>query len=338
MASFKLMTTIPQEDWSEFILKNPLGTLFHTPQMNGVFANTKGYFPLSLSVTDGNGKIMAMLNAVIMKETNRFLEPFSGRSIMFGGPVFENTNSGHEAVLFLMKEYNAVSEKQALYSEIRNIYDMSEFNHLFNQCGYLLEDHLNFLIDLKRPENEIWSDINRSMRKNINKARKNGVLIKEVTEKEKIKVFYNFLKNTYHKAKKPIMDLSYFEAIYDLLVPAGMAKFHLAEYKNEYIGGRVTLMYKNIVYAHYVSTSDEYKHLNPNAFLNWEIIRWGINNGFHEFDFGGAGNPQEEYGVREFKRQFGGRPVNYGRYRKIHSPTKAKIVDIGFGLYRKIFI
>ncbi|MCX9010316.1 MAG: peptidoglycan bridge formation glycyltransferase FemA/FemB family protein [Candidatus Methanoperedens sp.] len=336
MTLFNLTTTLSGADWSEFVLKNPIGTIFHTPQMKDVYIKTKGYQPILLAVTDNSGNILALVNAVLMKEKSKFLEAFSARSIIFGGPIFENTKEGQEAVLFLMGEYEKVIGKQALYSEIRNIYDMSEFNLLFNQSGYFLEDHLNYITDLKRSEKEVWSDVHRSMRKNITKAQKNGILVKEVIDRNQVKIFYNFLKETYRNAKKPIMDLSYFEAIFDILVPMGMAKFHLAEYKDNYIGGRATLMYKNVIYAHYVSTSSEYKNLNPNALLNWEIISWGIKNGYHVFDFGGAGSPKEEYGVREFKKQFGGQLVNYGRYKKIHSPIKTGIADLGFKVYRHL--
>lgn len=336
MALLKLITTIPEENWSDFVLKNPFGTVFHTPQMNKVFFRTKGYQPISLAVMGDNDKILALMNAVVIKEKSKLLQSFSARSIIFGGPVFENTRAGQEAILFLLDEYSKIAGRQSLYSEIRNIYDMSQFSKLFNQCGYYFEDHLNYLIDIKRSDEEVFQDIHRSMRKNITKAQKNGILVKEVIDKNQISVFYNFLKEIYHRAKKPIMDISYFEAIFDILVPSGMAKFHLAEYKDEYIGGRVTLMYKNVIYAHYVSTSSEYKSLNPNALLNWEIISWGIKNGYHVFDFGGAGGPKEEYGVREFKKQFGGQLVNYGRYKKIHSPIKMIIAEKGFELYRNL--
>ena len=67
-------------------------------------------------------------------------------------------------------------------------------------------------------------------------------------------------------------------------------------------------------------------------------MRWGAENGCHTFDFGGAGKPNKEYGVREFKRQFGGALVNYGRCKKIHSPLKVKIAEKGFEVYRKMML
>jgi len=48
-------------------------------------------------------------------------------------------------------------------------------------------------------------------------------------------------------------------------------------------------------------------------------LKDGAAKGYKSFDFGGAGSPHEEYGVREFKRRFGGDLVNYGRYMNVHN-------------------
>lgn len=44
------------------------------------------------------------------------------------------------------------------------------------------------------------------------------------------------------------------------------------------------------------------------------------------FDFMGAGKPNKPYGVREFKKRFGGELVEYGRYRLI---CKKKYFNLG---------
>ena len=49
---------------------------------------------------------------------------------------------------------------------------------------------------------------------------------------------------------------------------------------------------------------------NKNSFASelatWEPIKWGTSNGLSSFDFMGAGKPGQKYGVRNFKRGFGG--------------------------------
>ena len=324
--------------WSEFVYGHPYGNIYQTPEMAEVYKRTKNYEPISLAVIDENDNIIALLLAVVIKEIGGILGTFSARSIIQGGPLFVENEMGFKAVSLLMEEYDKIAKKYALYTEIRNVYDVSRFKLLFEKLGYKFEDHLNFLIDLNKPKEELWRQIHRSMRKNIKKAQRNGVIIEEMGDKSHIRTFYDFLKDVYHHAKIPLADISLFEAIYDILVPAGMAKFHLAKYNDEYVGGRLSFIYKKTIYADSVGVPKKYKDLNVNPLLNWHVIEWGSANGFHIFDFGGAGKPDKNYGVREFKRQFGGDLVNFGRYRKEHSLLRVKIAEIGFEIYRRMVI
>ena len=54
------------------------------------------------------------------------------------------------------------------------------------------------------------------------------------------------------------------------------------------------------------------------------------------FDFGGAGRPDERYGVREFKAKFGGQQVNYGRFVCVHHPFTLRLTRIGYEIVRRL--
>jgi lipid II:glycine glycyltransferase (peptidoglycan interpeptide bridge formation enzyme) len=173
------------------------------------------------------------------------------------------------------------------------------------------------------------------MKKNIKKSQRSEVTIEEIEDQSNIRIFYNFLVEVYHDVKVPHADISLFESIFDVLQPKGMAKFHLAKHNGKYIGGRLSFIYKKVIYDEYAGVPGKYKKLYPNALLNWHVMQWGSENGYNIFDFGGAGKPNVEYGVRNFKRQFGGELVNYGRYRKEYSAIKMKIAEICFQIYKK---
>jgi len=50
------------------------------------------------------------------------------------------------------------------------------------------------------------------------------------------------------------------------------------------------------------------------------------------FNFGGAGKPGQPYGPREFKKDFGGKLVEYGRHHLVLSPLRYKILEFGLKL------
>jgi lipid II:glycine glycyltransferase (peptidoglycan interpeptide bridge formation enzyme) len=69
--------------------------------------------------------------------------------------------------------------------------------------------------------------------------------------------------------------------------------------------------------------------------LTWHVLSWGVSNGYRLYDFGGAGKPGEDYGVRLFKAKFGGELVNFGRFVNVHKPLLLKISKPGYQIFQK---
>jgi serine/alanine adding enzyme len=51
-------------------------------------------------------------------------------------------------------------------------------------------------------------------------------------------------------------------------------------------------------------------------------------------DFGGAGRPNEPYGVRDFKAKYGGRLVDFGRDVHVSAPVRLALSRAGYRLVR----
>jgi len=338
--SVKTTSSLDTKKWSDFVYNHPYGNIFQTPEMAEVYKRTRNYEPILLAVVDDTDEIIALLQAVVIKEKGGIFEAFSSRSIIQGGPLLPLfiENEGIKVLKILIEYYDEIAQKKALYTQIRNMWDTSEISGILSSMGYEYKEHLNFLIDLNRPEEEIWKNIHKSRRKGINRAAKKGVFIEELRDKSLIPIFYDIIKETYKNANIPLADISLFESAFELLVPKHMAKFYMAKYKDIYIGARAVLCYRGLIYDWYAGALSDYLSLYVNEALVWYILKEGANSEYHTFDFGGAGSPYKEYGVREFKRRFGGKMVNYGRYTKIYSPLKMKIARVGFGLYRRVGI
>ena len=328
-----------KEDWDKFVYDHPHGNIFQSSAMTEVYSRTKNYEPISLAVVDtGNNEILAVLQAVVIREKSGFSGSFLARSIIQGGPLFLNSEKGVVAVNTLMEYYDNFARKKTIYTQIRNMWDTSQISSTFNGLGYVYEDHLNFLVDLTKSKEQLWSNLSKKRRNGIRRSEKRGVTIKEIEDKSLIPLFYDVIQETYGNAKIPLADLSLFKSTFDILTPKNMAKFFLAKHEDKNIGAIVVLMYNGAIYDWYAGASIDYLRLCPNDILPWHVMEWGSDNDYHTFDFGGAGNPNEEYGVRDFKKQFGGKLANFGRYQKAHSPIKMKIAERGFKVYRRLFL
>ena len=96
------------------------------------------------------------------------------------------------------------------------------------------------------------------------------------------------------------------------------------------------LCFKDRIYDWYAGSYKEFYNKYPNDILPWKIFLWSKENNFSIFDFGGAGSPDVEYSVRDYKKKFGGATVNFGRYQLNHKPILMIFAFIGFKLWRFI--
>src|SRR6185436_19519311 len=119
---------------------------------------------------------------------------------------------------------------QSLFTELRNPYCLNGLRALLESRRYVYEDHLNYLIRLDRPIEELLQNIGSRTRKKIRKGlRERQVQMSEVTTRGELAHWYEVLQRTYDNAQVPLADRSLFEAAFDVLYPKGMAKFLLAQ-------------------------------------------------------------------------------------------------------------
>jgi lipid II:glycine glycyltransferase (peptidoglycan interpeptide bridge formation enzyme) len=328
----EIVDSIDKRKWSDFVSKHPQGNIFQTPEMAEVFSNSKNYFPFFLALVEGSETKGVILSSLI-KESSLF-GILSSRSIIQGGPLLAEEVSKDEAIQFL-QEYNKRISSQAMFTQFRLLSDFSN-EDIFHESGFQQEERLNFLIDISRSIDETWSSIPKSRRKNIKRSDKLGVEIEEMKTEEYLSVFYNLIKDTYNRVRLPVADTSLFEAAFHLLQRKKMAKFYLARYQGKPIASRVVLIYNGLVYDWYAGTSNDHMDLYANEALVWKVLQDAAEDGFHTFDFGGAGRPGENAGRYVFKKRFGGKGVMVKRYVKVHSPIKMRVAKAGYKVYRKI--
>ena len=332
--SLNVTSNISSDDWRKFVGKHPAGNVFQTPEMAEVFERTRGYRPLLLATVNSKNEISSLILAVQVKTVNWLPSRSVSRCILYGG-ILARENQQPEEVSKLLMYLNSVVRSSTLVTEIRNITDTSTFKRDVTCCGFDYYDYLNYLIPLDRQPEEIFQRFSRTRRQNIRKLEIDGVHIQEASERGDVSRIYNILRQTYARVKVPLADISLFRATFDVMRPLGMAKFYLGKMGTREIAAAVALLFKRTIYLWYLGTRKEFLRTNAASLLVWHVVKWGSLNGYEILDFLGAGRPEEPYGVREFKRRFGGNEVNYGRYQKVHAPLLLKFGETAYEFYRK---
>lgn len=324
---------LDKKKWLDFVYNHHNGNVFQTPEMYEVYQNTKKYEPVFLAIVNSKDEVSGTLLAVIQKEYSGVLGNFTARSIIHGGPLIKDDDP--DVLDLVLNEYDKIIKKKAIYSQFRNFWDWGDSKEILLTNGFESEEHLNILVDLTKSEEQLWKEVHSKRRNEVRRATKEGAYFSIENSEDSLKKCYGILKEVYNRAKLPIPDYNFF---YNLYRMGSNSKLIIgcAYYESEIIGCMLALSFKDTIYDFYAGSMRKFYNKYPNDLIPWEVFKWGKENNYKVFDFGGAGKPDVPYGVRDYKKKFGGEFVNYGRYEKVHQPMMFDIAKVGFKLWQKI--
>jgi lipid II:glycine glycyltransferase (peptidoglycan interpeptide bridge formation enzyme) len=317
------------QDWKNFLNENKYSSPFQTPEYFEFFNSVDNFSADVFAVENDNGNLDGIVVVTIQQEKG-LKAGFSKRGIIYGGPVLSSEKGAESLFNYVVDYYKS----KLIYLETRNFFDYSDYKDLLTKSGWSYVSWLNFQLQTKDPES-VNKNMSSSRRRQVKKGLKNGAEIKEAQNENDVKAFYEILLNLYKsKIKKPLLPESFFKAFYD----QSLGKYLLILYEGKVIGGIMCpIMPSKAIYEFYVCGLDqEYKDQNPSILATWAAIDFAVKNNLRYFDFMGAGSPEEEYGVRDFKSRFGGEEVEHGRFLYILNKSKYNLGKLGLKVLSKL--
>lgn len=326
----KNINSLDSDAFNLFVETHPNGNFFQTLKAYKYYASLEGFKPV-LFVATQDEEIVGSLLAVVMKEKNILKAYLSRRCIIYGGPIIKNNDP--KITHNLLHYFDKALAKKVIYSEFRSLFKMDCCKAIFESNDYKYEEHLNYIVPISSVEDN-KKLLSSSKKRQINLSLKNSAEIIEARDISDVKSFYLILKDLYiRKVKKPLPDFNFFKNFFNA---KELGKLFLVKHDERIIGGIMCPIYKDKIYEWFVCGLDgEIKNIYPSVLATWAPIEYAANNGLKYFDFLGAGKPDEDYGVREFKAKFGGDLVNYGRLVKIYNKTLYNIGKSGMELIGK---
>jgi len=210
----EVTNSFDKQQWDEFVRNHPHGSIFQTTDMAEVYRQTKNYDPVSLAAIDpDSGGMLAVLQAVVIREMGGLLGSFSARSVIQGGPLVVEGKEGFKAAAKLMEHYDSVVRKKVIYTQIRNMWDTQDVKTIMQKAGYAYVEHLNYLIDLNMDKKELWNNLFKSRRNGITKSYRLGSSLKEFSDMKSVEIIYKPLQETYSHAKIPLASITLFRSI-----------------------------------------------------------------------------------------------------------------------------
>jgi serine/alanine adding enzyme len=321
---------IPLSSWQKFLSTNPHASPFQSVEFFNLFNSVEGLSAEAIAITEGDS-IKALAVITIQRELG-IKSFFSKRGIIYGGPLIDNNYP--EALDLLLNHITLKLKWKTIYVESRNFTNYKLYSQIFIAHGWNYIPYVNYQVNTIHFE-EMNKKISDSRIRQIKKAIKSGVTWTEANSIEDVDCFYKILNDLYrNKIKKPLLPKAFFVAFYQ----QHLGKILLVKFKGMIIGGIMCpILSEKALYEFYICGLDnDFKEQYPSIMATWAAMEYAFSNKIPLFDFMGAGKPNENYGVRDFKSRFGGDLVEFGRYRKINSQLLFKAGEFGLEMMKLI--
>ncbi|MCB2167359.1 MAG: hypothetical protein KQI78_06840 [Deltaproteobacteria bacterium] len=207
----------------------------------------------------------------------------------------------------ISKEKDFLTQTIKYFKSIKaNIIIPATTNTIFRTYpdGAIAAPYGSYIIDLDLDHNSLWKNLNRIVRQNINKAKKEGVLIKNGDDY--LIEAYDLIKETFNRSDLPFMDIGSFRRYISGIGKNGL--FLVADYQNVPQSVCFFAFSNYCAYAIYAGNKQNMID-GSNKLLYWEAILFFKSIGVRYFDFVGARiNPakgSKQDNINAIKRRFG---------------------------------
>lgn len=316
----KFISEIDQVDgkqWEQLMLTSQKRSFFQTRGCYELYAANSPVMEAFCFAVEENGLLKGVIVGYIQKDGGRLKQFFTRRAIINGGPLLADDITEEELSVLLSGVKRELHDK-AIFIEIRNYFDYSNWNSTFSKNGFIYKPHYDFIVNTETID-IVHSNMGKSRKRDVNLSLKNGLSIIDSPTEQDIIDYYAILENLYRtKVKTPLYPRSFFIQ----LRRSSFGKFILVKYNNEVMGGTVLVFDDRTVYEWFACGKDGvYRNVFPSTVATYFSILYAAENNHERFDMMGAGTPGDGgYGVREFKAKFGGELVEPGRYLAVIKP------------------
>lgn len=319
--------------WNNLLDQSEFASPFQTPEFLDFFNQNVNMEAFVIAL--GNTMVYSALCVVTLQKENGLKGYFSRRAIIYGGLVLSKKSTIDEVQLFLF-EISKHCSKRAIYLEIRNYFDYTAFNVSFLNSGWSYLPYLNIQLSLNNLSKEtMLKKFKYNRRREINLSISEGAIYGLCENEKEIEAVYNILSDLYKtRVKLPLPTLSYFLYMFQFKI----AHVFVVKHKGKIIGGSICpfLNNKGMYTYYYCGLRDYHKRIFPTHLAVIAAMEYAIDNEIPNFDFMGAGKPDDKYGVRDYKSQFGGDLVEHGRYLKVLNPVLYAVGKLGLTIMSKL--
>lgn len=167
----------------------------------------------------------------------------------------------------------------------------------------LIQPIYNMVLNLENDNEEtLLARFSQKTRYNINLARRKGIQVSYDTSEASLKIFYELYEIMSARNRLVIRSYAYFQNMMKAF--DGNIRIYLTKHEDDYLSGAIGIMYGDKLWYIYGASSNVKRNLMPNYLMQWEMIKWALENDIKRYDFGGVFELDNEDGLYKFKEGF----------------------------------
>jgi len=278
--------------WDQYVESHPEGSLYHLSTWQSIISKQFGHSSSYLYKLDEQDKILGILPSVQLKSRLFGNYMVSVPYFNYGGVLSENTKI---AIDLMHAAGDIAKQKNATHIEFR---DMQAYE---GDWG-LREDKVVMLLDLPTDSEILWKDIGTKVRAQVKRPQREPVSVKH-GGLELLDDYYQVFAQNMRDLGTPVYAKSFFKSILETF--PDNAHIVCVYHNNKPAAVGFLLGYKNRMEIPWASALREFNRISVNMLLYWEVLKYSIEQGYAQFDFGRS---TLNAGTYRFKKQWGAKP------------------------------
>jgi len=284
------------EDWDNFLSTLRGGTIFHQSDWLTILQNQHNFELKKLGFYK-TGQLVGLLPLFVKKVglARVASSPFYMEDTPYLGFAVDeiDINEVLEAIYHYMSKNRLKFIRIVQKQDFENL-QKKEFLEVYEKHTHILE--------IDRPVEELWKNLEGRCRTAIRKAEKCGIEISLVSDVLKVEDYYRMLQEVY--GRQQLLYPHPLKLFVDMFNKYNGTQLYilLAEADGKIISGGIFVMDKETVYYLNGAALKEYNNTGVNNYLQWTSILHAHKMGIRYYDF--VGSDQIRFGM--FKKSFGG--------------------------------
>lgn len=341
----KISTNYDKKALNDFLQTHSKSHFMQSFEWTKVKSNWKNEFVVAY---DDKNKIIGAMLILIRKM------PILNYTLMYSprGPVCDIYDLDViKGLLNKVKELAKQYKAYTLKMDTDVLVSDEKFKEIAKECGFKLpKQSKNFegiqprfvfrINNIKgKTEEEMLNSFEQKTRYNIRLASKKGVTSK-IGNKEDLKDFHKIMLETGVRDGFVIRSLEYFEKMYDEMAPNHL-RLYMAYLDDKPIAGTIAILYGDKCWYLYGASSNAHRNVMPNYLLQWEMIKWALENNCNVYDFRGVSGDLNKdnhlYGLYRFKKGFNGDFTEFiGELELVFKPFAHLLLEKCGAFYKKV--